>query len=177
MANKFQKFLFNFSALSPLCFIFSFLWYFQKKTLTVPISCGILGIILIFIFLISFTYAKKQVEIITIRVVSVTPKDSWMIAYIITYALPFAGLATDDFDIVILIIISAILILVLPFLNSVVPNPLLFLQKYHFYEISTENGVSGYLLLSQRNLCNAKQVTMVNQLFDYICIDLEEKDV
>lgn len=108
-----------------------------------------------------------------IRVTDVSPKDGWMVAYIISYMLPFASMAIDDFDAIVCGIIAAALIVIIPFVNSATPNPLLFLRRYHFYEISAENGVSGYLLICKRNLRNAKHITTVKRVFEFLLIDSE----
>lgn len=173
MANNLQKLIYNLSAVSPLCFTFAILWYIQKQTLTVPATCVCLGTFLILCFALSFSYAKKHVAPIMIRVTDVSPKDGWMVAYIVSYMLPFASMAIDDFDAIVCGIIAAALIVIIPFVNSAAPNPLLFLRRYHFYEISAENGVSGYLLICKRNLRNAKHITTVKRVFEFLLIDLE----
>lgn len=173
MANNLQKFIYNLSAVSPLCFTFAILWYIQKQTLIIPAFCVCLGAVLILCFARSFLYAKKHVAPIVIRVTDLSPKDGWMVAYIISYMLPLASMAIDDFDVIICGIVAAVLIIIIPFVNSATPNPLLFLRRYHFYEISAENGVSGYLLICKRNLRNANHITTVKRVFEFLLIDSE----
>lgn len=173
MANKLQKLIYNLSAASPLCFTFAILWYIQKQTLIVPAICVCLGSFFMLCFARSFSYAKKHVAPIMIRVTDISPKDGQMAAYVISYMLPFASMAIDDFDITVCGIIAAALIAIILFANSVTSNPLLFLRKYHFYEISAENGVSGYLLICKRDLRNAKHITTVKRVFEFLLIDSE----
>ena len=173
MANNLQKLIYNLSAASPLCFTFAILWYIQKQTLIVPAICVCLGSFFMLCFACSFSYAKKHVAPIMIRVTDISPKDGQMAAYVISYMLPFASMAIDDFDITVCGIIAAALIAIILFANSVTPNPLLFLRKYHFYEISAENGVSGYLLICKRDLRNAKHITTVKRVFEFLLIDSE----
>ena len=173
MANNLQKFIYNLSAVSPLCFTFAILWYIQKQTLIVPAVCVCLGAFLILCFTRSFLYAKKHVASVMIRVTDVSPKDGWIVAYIISYILPIASMAIDDFDVIVCGIIAATLLVIIPFVNFATPNPLLFISGYHFYEISAENGISGYLLICKRSLRNAKHVTMVKRVFEFLLIDSE----
>ena len=173
MANNLQKLIYNLSAASPLCFTFAILWYIQKQTLTVPATCVCLGPFLILCFALSFSYAKKHVAPIMIRVTDISPKDGQMAVYVISYMLPFASMVIDDFDITVCGIIAIALIAIILFANSVAPNPLLFLRKYHFYEIRAENGVSGYLLICKRSLRNAKHITTVKRVFEFLLIDSE----
>ena len=130
MANKLQKLIYNLSAASPLCFTFAILWYIQKQTLIVPAICVCLGSFFMLCFARSFSYAKKHVAPIMIRVTDISPKDGQMAAYVISYMLPFASMAIDDFDITVCGIIAAALIAIILFANSVTSNPLLFLRKY-----------------------------------------------
>mgnify|MGYP005851983039 FL=1 len=173
MANNLQKLIYNLSAASPLCFTFAILWYIQKQTLIVPAICVCLGSFFMLCFARSFSYVKKHVAPIMIRVTDISPKDGQMAAYVISYMLPFASMAIDDFDITVCGIIAAALIAIILFANSVTSNPLLFLRKYHFYEISAENGVSGYLLICKRDLRNAKHITTVKRVFEFLLIDSE----
>lgn len=171
MANNLQKLIYNLSAISPLCFVFAVLWYIQKQTLIVPIICAGIGIILILCLAVSFSYGKKHIAPIIIRVTDISPHDGWVVAYIISYIIPFASMAIKDFDIVICGIIAVILIVIVPFVNSAIPNPLLMCRKYHFYQISEENGVSGYLFISKRRLRKANDIKTIKRVFDFLLID------
>lgn len=173
MANNLQKLMYNFSAILPLCFVFAALWYIQKQTLIVPIICAGIGIILILCLAVSFSYGKKHIAPIIIRVTDISPHDGWIVAYIISYIIPFASMAIKDFDIVICGIIAVILIVIVPFVNSAIPNPLLMCRKYHFYQISEENGVSGYLFISKRRLRKANDIKTIKRVFDFLLIDTE----
>lgn len=81
MANNLQKLIYNLSAISPLCFVFAVLWYIQKQTLIVPIICAGIGIILILCLAVSFSYGKKHIAPIIIRVTDISPHDGWVVAY------------------------------------------------------------------------------------------------
>ena len=157
MANNLQKFIYNLSAISPLCFVFAVLWYIQKHTLIVPAVCVCIGIILIFCLATSFSYGKKHVAPIIVRVTDISPHDGWVVTYIVSYMIPFASMAIKDFDIIICGVIAAILIFIVPFINSAIPNPLLMCRKYHFYKISAENGISGYIFLSNEEITKNKR--------------------
>lgn len=173
MANNLQKLIYNLSAVSPLCFFFAFLWYIQKRTPIIPMICICFGFLLILCFVCSFSYSQKHVAPIIVRVTDISPNDGLIVAYIISYIFPFASMIIKDFDMVICVIVAAILVIIIPFVNSAMPNPLLVLLGYHFYQISTENGVSGYLFISKRKLRKAKDIKTVKRIFDFLLIDSE----
>lgn len=173
MANKLQKLIYNLSTISPLCFVFAVLWYIQKQTLIIPTVCVCIGIVMILCLVVSFSYGKKHVAPIIIRVTDISSHDGWCVAYIVSYISPFASMDIKDFNIVICCIIVAILIVIVSFVNSPIPNPLLMYRKYHFYQISAENGVSKYLFISKRKLRKAKDIRTIKRLFDFVLIDTE----
>lgn len=116
---------------------------------------------------------KKHFAPIIIRTSDISPYDGWIIMYIITYLFPFASLAIRDFNMVICVILMSVLIVVAPYVNTAIPNPILFVQGYHFYQVSAEHGISSGVLISKRKLRKAKDVKTVNRIFDFLFLDTE----
>ena len=174
MANTLQKLIYSLSATAPLCFTFAILWATQKGTWIVPMVCLSLSILLFLFLKRFFTRSERDLAAIKIRINNLSPKDLWVMAYCITYALPFVSLAIDGLNVIIFGIIVTLIVAVIIFANSVTFNPLSLFLGYHFYEISAENGVSGYLLLSKRSLRNVNQVTKVKRVFEFLLLDTEE---
>ena len=85
MANIIQKIIYNLSAVSPLCFAFALVWYIQEKSMWVPLIAVGIGSILIILFSISFSYAKKHLALIQIRTSNIKPCDKWFAVYFISY--------------------------------------------------------------------------------------------
>lgn len=171
MANNFQKILYNLSATVPLCFSFSVVWYLQKHTILVSLIFLIIGIILTGFFNLSFSYGKKSLAPIKIRTSDISPNDGWIIAYVISYILPFANVVIDEFNLLLCGGIAFLLIIIAPFINTAIPNPILFVKGYHFYQVSAENGVSGYVLISRRKLRRKQDLKVVNRIFEFLLID------
>ena len=61
------------------------------------------------------------------------------------------------------------------FINSAIPNPLLFIKKYHFYQVSGEHGISGYILISRKKYRSKQELKTVNRMFDFLLLDAERK--
>ena len=175
MANGFQRLIYNLSSTAPLCLIFSIVWYLQKRTVIVSAACFGAGLILIICFNISFSYGRKNIAPIAVRTNDISPHDEWVAIYIISYMLPFASMAIKDFDALICGIIATLLVLIAPYINTAIPNPLLFFRKYHFYKIGSESGMSGYVLISKRKLRKKDSVKSVKRIFEFLLLDTEEK--
>ena len=61
MGNVVQKFIYNVSTVAPLGFIFALVWFLQKQTIKVSLISVAVGIILIVLFSISFSYGNTHV--------------------------------------------------------------------------------------------------------------------
>ena len=173
MPNQIQKWIYNLSAGAPVLIVFAFVWCCKKKTWTVPIICVCAAFLLIALMFIAFAYGKCSLPPITINVTDVSPNDAWIVAYIISYLLPLASMAIDNLNLPVLFFVSAAIVFAAPFLNSSTPNLILFLGGYHFYKITAENGVSGYVLISKRKIRNVKDIKCVNRVFEFLLEEVE----
>lgn len=120
----------------------------------------------------------KKLERIPIGVDSIVPHDTWVIVVLLSYALPAAGVVFKDLNLYISIVIILFWVLFLALSNTILPNPLLMLQGYHFYKITTIDGSSDIFLLSKRkSIQNRNAVNTVMTAFHYLAIEGEEADV
>lgn len=112
---------------------------------------------------------------IKIRTSDIAPYDSWVIMYIITYMFQFASLQLGILILRICVAIGGVLIMAVPCVNTAIPNPILFLRGYHFYQVSGEHGISGCVLISRRRIRKAKDLKTVNRIFDFLFLDAERR--
>ena len=82
-------------------------------------------------------------------------------------------MAIQDFNLILAGAIGLAVVFLAPFVNSGIPNPLLIIFRYHFYQIGTGNGVLGYILISRRKLRNVKEIKSVKRAFEFVLIDEE----
>ncbi len=174
MPNFLQRCIYTFSAATPLCIIFAIVWGIQKKTLVVPIICVVVSAILVISFTASFSYFKKNLPPIAIRINNFSAHDAWFVTYLISYMLPFASIVLKGFSLILAATIAFAIIVVAPFVNSAIPNPLLFCKHYHFYCVDIENGMSGCVLISKRKLRNKREIKYVNRIFEFLLLDKEQ---
>jgi len=171
MANLLQKLIYYFSAMCPIGVIFSVVWLIQKDNYWVPIMVTLGVVLLMVLFGISFNYGCKHLSPINVRVTDVSANDTWILGYIISYLLPLTSLIIDEWNLLVCVIIGVFICLLIPFMNSAIPHPLLALKKYHFYQISTENGISSYVLISKKNIRNKKEIQVVGRIFEFLLIE------
>jgi hypothetical protein len=174
MMNSIHKFIYNLSLVAPLLLVFSIVWLIKQKDAIVAISCLGAGAFILILFILSFTYGKKNLAPITIRTSDISPNDQWIVAYIVSYVIPLTNIVLEDFNLIICGVIALMILLLLPFFNIRSPNLFLFLRGYHFYQISAENGISGYTLISKRKIRKKQDIKVVDRMFEFLLLDSEE---
>lgn len=129
------------------------------------------------LFAVCFYYGKNNCSIKSINVSKIISKDSWLVAYVIAYVLPFAYMVMSDYHIVSFIVGGLMLVLVIIPSIMALPNILLFFVGYHFYEMETEStGVGDYILISKRQrIRNKADVKTVMRVFEKLLIDTKGK--
>ncbi|MBE6731715.1 MAG: hypothetical protein E7564_08510 [Ruminococcaceae bacterium] len=193
MANKAQKLLFNLSTMSPLVLIFAIVYWLEKDVKLFSeqedkIQINVTAVALIMFISISVAFSfysswfvracNKKLERIPIGVDGVVPNDTWVIVVLLSYALPAAGVVFKELNIYISIVVILLWILFLALSNTILPNPILMLQGYHFYKITTVDGSSDIILLSRRkSIQNRSAVNTVMIAFHYLAIEGENADV
>ncbi|MFT8873038.1 MAG: hypothetical protein ABF868_12265 [Sporolactobacillus sp.] len=173
MANWLQRAIYNLANAVPLAGMTALAWYLEFKTWRVPIILLAVAIVVTILFAICFCYGKNNCSIKNINVSKIISKDSWLVAYVVSYILPFAYMVMSDYHIVSLIVVGLMLVLfILPAIMAL-PNILLFFAGYHFYELETEStGVGDYMLISKRRrIRNKADVKTVMRVFEKLLID------
>ncbi len=114
----------------------------------------------------------KKLERIPIAIDSISSNDGWVIAVIVTYALPLASFVFEGSN---LYISGALLVaagLFLATCNNIYPNPLLVLAGYHFYKVTNIDGGGEICLLSKRDsIHNREAIQSVVCAFNYLTVE------
>ncbi len=177
MANRVQRIILNTSSLSPILWVFGVIWLTQNKTYIVPIICFVVGICFVALSFVFFFKGKKKISNVVINITDIENQDKWVLVFLVTYCIPLVTLIIKDINFIALFILAVIILLGMLLTNIVLPNPFLFLMGYHTYKVTSETGVSNYLLLSKRTIRNKKQIKCVKRMFEYYLIDEGETNV
>ena len=171
MGNRMQLLIYRLSSAAPLAIAFAIVWYREEGNIWGSLICLGFSIAVTVAFFIFFWYGNQHLSPIVINVTEITQGDGYIVSYIISYLLPLSSMVFDNFNYCVSLVIAVIILLVMPFVNSATPNPLLFVIGYHFYHIGAENGVKDYLLISKQKVRNKSQIKSVKRLFEYVLID------
>ena len=170
MANRLQKLLYYLSAESPVFVFVAVLWYIQKKEWILPVILVILAVTITVLFFASFNYGRKNIPRISVKAFEITNDEGPLIAFVITYLLPFGSLVIDEYYLPILIAVIIILELLLMFTDYISPHPLLFVRGYHFYKVGIEGACKDYYLASRKTLRKPDDITAVQRVFEFLLI-------
>lgn len=171
MANTIQKLIYYFSAVAPVCITFSLVWIIQGKGIVLPVILVSTSLMVVVLFSVAFRYGYKNIAPMTIRVTDISTDDLWLLGYVFSYLLPLANMVIDEWNLFILAGISLTIGVVIPFINCAIPHPLLFFRGYHFYNLTTENGISSYILISKKKIRNKKEIKLVGRIFEFLLIE------
>lgn len=170
MLSSFAKLALTSTAIAPVLLTYSWVALQSSEH---SVALWLLGvcIVLTVVCVTLLGYAKLHLERMNFAATSVEVADRENIAFLLLYLLPLftAQFATLDWQ----VWLPAIVIF-----GAVVAtgynyhfNPLLGLMGWHFYKVGTKEGVT-YVLITKKQLRNARESIEVGQLTEYIVIDL-----
>ena len=178
MANRFQKFIYYLSAEAPVLMILAIVWLIEKSIWTkpvriswaVPLILMAVAILLIIVFYAFFKKAKTELTIMEIAGSEYKCIDGWLVAYVISYLLPFSSLVLGDVIWIVLGVVLVLLMIILVFSDHVTPHPMLFFRGYHFYELKVEGLASDYKVISKKQIRNVKDIRKISRIFEFLLI-------
>ncbi len=139
----------------------------------IPVLLFAIAVILLIAFNRFFMKAITSLSVMEVSGSDYECIDGRLVAYVVTYMLPFASLALGDVTWVVLGIIILLLMLILVFSDYVAPHPILFFQGFHFYELKIDGLASNYLVVSKKQIRNIKEIKKVSRVFEFLLIRLE----
>lgn len=163
------------TAVTPVGFTYACIALLEKEYL-----CGLI-IISVCIAMVLMTikfiqYAKVKLSSCTFKPVSIETADSENIAFMLLYLLPLFENGFSDLNWPMTIPAVLLFAAVIWTGYGYHFNPLLGFLGWHFYKVSTEEGVT-YILLTKEELRTAKKTMNVGQLTEYIVIDKGRENI
>ena len=130
---------------------------------------------LVFITLKIIDEARNKLETLPIHIKTLKNVDRKMLSFLMAYLFPLlsqSAAGVINWEIVAFLL--AMFFLVVWGTHSYHFNPLLGIFGYHFYEVTTEGGVT-YVLITRRSFKSTKGVERVVQLGEYVVLDREKE--
>ncbi|MBD1549594.1 hypothetical protein [Roseibium aggregatum] len=170
MLNWMAKLLLTSTAIAPVLLTYAWVAYQAGESKQAGTLLGVC-IVLILVCLGLLRYAKANLERMNFSPTTVEAADRENMGFLLLYLLPLftAQFSTLNWQ----VWVPAIVIFagVVATGYSYHFNPLLGLLGWHFYKVSTKEGVT-YVLITKKQLRNATEAIEVGQLTEYIVIDV-----
>jgi hypothetical protein len=171
MLNSIAKIALTATAMAPVGLTYAYAAWFAGET---EWMWGLLLISLLLVMICVYVLrrAKIDLERMIFQAQSVEAADRENMGLLVLYLLP---LFTDDFVTLNWQIAAPMLIIFAVVVGTGYSyhfNPLLGLLGWHFYKVSTPEGVT-YVLITKKRLHDARNTIVVGQLTEYIVLDLE----
>ena len=117
-------------------------------------------------------YAVNNLERVPFRITAAEIADHENIAFLLLYLLPLiTDYASGPPSWRVWVPVAAVVTLGIITSNSYHFNPLLGVMGWHFYKVSTPEGIT-YVMISKRQLHAVRDQMTVGQLTEYILVDL-----
>lgn len=171
MLSRFAKTLLTASAIAPISFVYAWAAYHQGEG-SVALIAVLVGVAAVAACMIVLRFARTGLERIPFKAQEIEPADSENIGFMLLYLLPLFTDKINTLNWEIWIPIVAIFSVITATGYGYHFNPLLGLLRWHFYKITSTEGVT-YVLITKKHIRRASQVLSVGQLTEYILLDLE----
>lgn len=115
--------------------------------------------------------ARTRLEIVPVNVTSIKTAEGEVVGFLIAYLLPLATVASEQVNSLVVCFVLALFLLIVWSTNSYHVNPMLVIFGYHFYEVTSLENVT-FLLVTKKDLRNARAIQFVVQLTNYMLLDV-----
>ena len=174
MLNRLAKLLLTCTSLAPIALVYAWVLYTGGNIFGAAMLF-IGAVVLVVLMLILLNYSKTHLERSSFKVTSIEAADREYITFILLYLSPLFTAEFGDLNLDILIPTLLIFLLVISTGYGYHFNPLLGLLGWHFYKVTTKEGVI-YVLITKKELRTAKHCLTVGELTEYVVIDLPDKE-
>jgi multisubunit Na+/H+ antiporter MnhB subunit len=158
------------SSIAPVGFTYAWVAYLQDQK-GVAVAAGCIGLLAVTACLLVLGYARKNVEAMEFKAQSIEAADRENLGFMLLYLLPLFTdkIATLNWSVWIPMVLVFAVIIATGYAYHF--NPLLGIMQWHFYKITSIEGVT-YVLITKKQLRTAAKSLAVGQLTEYILIDL-----
>lgn len=173
MFSGLMKTLLVMTSLSPIALVYSWV-SFTESYYTISLFLVFLCVILYLSTSFILVSSERYLERFKFSFTSVEPVDQENVSFLLFYLSPLFvdKLSSVNFNVVVPAFVIYALLTSASYAYHF--NPLLGLMGWHFFKITSEEGVS-YVIITRNKIKNVDSISEVGQLSDYMLIDFTGK--
>jgi hypothetical protein len=167
MLNKLAKVMLVTTSLAPVLGAFGMISYSAGKPTWTTLQWFIYAALLLLLCWLVLKFAKSNIEKEVLSVNAIRNADKEVLTFLLIYLLPLV--ARDSLPVAkteVTIYVFLIIAWAVYHSNAFYFNPLLGLLGYHFYEVTSIDGMS-HMLIATKTIRKPSATLEVVQLFDY----------
>jgi hypothetical protein len=173
------RLLFTATSLAPVLITYAVLYVFEDEKLTSwsenkTLALAFLGAatLLLLLCAVFLRLYPKHLDDDPFSITSLKSADRSVLAFVVAYLLPIAFTQAIHVRVEVLVFIFLILLVVVYRSDAYSVNPLLGIIGYHFYEVTTDDGVI-YVVASRREIRNTRRPIKGMRISRFMFLDAE----
>jgi hypothetical protein len=170
MLSTLARLMLTASSIAPVGFTYAWVAYMQCQG-RVAIVAGALGLFAVVCCLIVLRVARKYLEAIPFKSKEIEAADAENIGFMLLYLLPLFTEKIEGLHWELWVPTLIVFGIIIATGYGYHFNPLLGILRWHFYKITSTDGVT-YVIITKKHIRAASQSLTVGQLTEYILIDL-----
>jgi hypothetical protein len=173
MLSVLARIMLSVSAIAPVSFTYAWVAYTQGEANIAFAATGF-GVIAVAMCLTVLGYAQTNLEVMPFQPASIEAADRESIGFMLLYLLPLFTDKINTLNWSLWLPTIAVFGIITATGYGYHFNPLLGIMGWHFYKVSSADGVT-YILITKKHLRTAATTLSVGQLTEYIIIDLGKR--
>jgi hypothetical protein len=170
MLSRLARLLLTASSIAPVSFTYAWVALVQHQK-TVAIWATVVGVVAVIACLGLLRYARRTIESFAFETNSIEPADTESLGFMLLYLLPLFTDKISDLHWELWIPILVVFSVIVATGYGYHFNPLLGIFQWHFYKITSRDGVT-YVLITKKHIRTAAKQLRVGQLTEYMLLDL-----
>lgn len=174
MLNWLARVMLTISALAPVSLTYSWVAITQNEY-RVAANAALVGALAIALCVLVLAVSKRRLEASTFRAATLEAADGENVGFLLLYLLPLFTDKIENLNWSLWLPVFLMIGVLVSRGYSYHFNPLLGLAGWHFYKVTSSDGMT-YILLTRRHIANATAAFRVGQLTEYVLLDLGPKN-
>jgi hypothetical protein len=171
MLNLAARVLLTASSIAPVGFVYAWVSWYQGQH-RIAFICTVVSTMLVAACLSILKLAQSTIEALPFKAEAVEPADAKSFGFVLLYILPLFTEKIEALNWELWVPIVVVFAIIIGTGYGYHFNPLLGIMRWHFYKVTSEDGVT-YVLITKKHLRTAAGIHRVGQLTEYILLDLE----
>lgn len=170
MMNGFQKMLYKFGCIAPICSFLGIAIMIQDNRILWGMGLLLIGVLGCVYVVMLIKRCERELPILKIEVTNIAQSDASVIGYVLAYFVPIAGNVWEEGMVVWILIAVALIFLSLK-ANDLNFCPILIAANYHCYKASLSTGTECIVISKKKGVRSSNQIGEILRISDNLFLE------